>query len=203
MGSELARHLLAAATRLSLTRAASARAPTPAAWLDLLARPPSRAVSEVVFTWSRRERCRISRAGAEGLVHGAAPGMIHVDMSTISPRLRETLPGAGRARRRHAGCAVSGGVARQDGISHYCGGDQAVSKRARPLLACLGKSIFTWPVGNGAGDKLATRSPSSLPAGRRRGVAVCTRAGANPAGARGDHDGYGATACSMCWARKW
>lgn len=91
--------------------------------------------------------------GQAGVVEGAAPGTIVVDMSTISPtaaaRIGEGLAAAGLG---FLDAPVSGGTARAGTgeLTIMVGGPEAALMSARPLLGTLGKSIFhVGPVGAG------------------------------------------------------
>lgn len=91
--------------------------------------------------------------GQAGVVEGAAPGTIVVDMSTISPtaaaRIGEGLAAAGLG---FLDAPVSGGTARAGTgeLTIMVGGPEAALTSARPLLGTLGKSIFhVGPVGAG------------------------------------------------------
>jgi len=164
MGSELARHLLAAGhTLVSYARGERSRAHAGRLGLNLLASPAEVAhASEVVFTMVTAGSDVESVAlGSEGLVQSAAPGLIHVDMSTISPAIaRDVARRLGERGVATLDAPVSGGVAaaKTASLTIFVGGDQAVFERARPLLACLGKSIFHMgPSGTGQVTKLANQ----------------------------------------------
>jgi 2-hydroxy-3-oxopropionate reductase len=92
--------------------------------------------------------------GPDGLIEGARPGWVHIDMSTIAPgstrRVAAALAARGAAM---LDAPVSGGPpAAQDAtLAIMVGGDVAVLERMRPLLACLGRSIVHVG-GNGAGE---------------------------------------------------
>jgi len=92
--------------------------------------------------------------GPDGVLAGVRPGMLLIDMSTISPVVTRRL--AAEARER--GCEmldapVSGGTvgARDGTLSIMVGGSAAALERTRPILAALGKTI-THVGGPGAGQ---------------------------------------------------
>ena len=93
-------------------------------------------------------------AGPEGLLAGAAPGLIHIDMSTISPiatrRIAEMEKQAGVTM---LDAPVSGGtVGAQAGtLSIMVGGDEAAAERCQDIFAALGKKI-TYMGPSGAGQ---------------------------------------------------
>lgn len=164
MGSELARHLLAAGHTLStFARGERSRAHAKRLGLSVLPSPAEVArASEVVFTMVTAGSDVESIAlGPEGIVHGDVPGSIHVDLSTISPTITREV---GR-RLNERGIAmldapVSGGVegAKAAALTFFVGGDKTVFERARPLLECLGKTIFYMgPLGSGQVTKLANQ----------------------------------------------
>jgi len=164
MGSELARHLLAAGhTLATFARGERSRAHAGRLGLSLRTSPAEVAqASEVVFTMVTAGSDVESIAlGPEGLVHGASPGLIHVDMSTISPAIaRDVARRLGKRGVAMLDAPVSGGVAaaKTASLTIFVGGDQAVFERTRPLLACLGKAIFHMgPPGTGQVTKLANQ----------------------------------------------
>ena len=164
MGSELARHLLAAGhTLVTFARGERSRAHAGRLGLSLRTSPAEVAqASEVVFTMVTAGSDVESIAlGPEGLVHGASPGLIHVDMSTISPAIaRDVARRLGERGVAMLDAPVSGGVAaaKTASLTIFVGGDQAVFERTRPLLACLGKAIFHMgPSGTGQVTKLANQ----------------------------------------------
>ena len=82
--------------------------------------------------------------GPQGVVHGARPGTVAIDMSTISPVGTRHLAAALAARGvEMLDAPVTGGVA---GAEHgtltiMVGGEQPVLERVRPVLTCLGNNI--------------------------------------------------------------
>ena len=164
MGSELARHLLAAGhTLVTFARGERSRAHAGRLGLSLRTSPAEVAqASEVVFTMVTAGSDVESIAlGPEGLVHGASPGLIHVDLSTISPAIaRDVARRLGERGVAMLDAPVSGGVAaaKTASLTIFVGGDQAVFERTRSLLACLGKAIFHMgPSGTGQVTKLANQ----------------------------------------------
>lgn len=103
------------------------------------------AQAEVVFTMvSDTPDVEQVLFGAEGVVHGAQPGTVVVDMSTISPgatrRFAEDLAARGIAM---LDAPVSGGdVGAINGtLSIMVGGKPEIFERVQPLFAVLGKNI--------------------------------------------------------------
>ncbi len=110
--------------------------------------------------------------GADGLVSGAHAGLIHIDMSTISPTVTREIA----ARYADAGiemldAPVSGGEtgAINATLSIMVGGKEDVFARCRPLLEALGRTItYCGPNGAGQTVKLCNQVIVSL-----TNLAVC------------------------------
>src|SRR5207244_1440403 len=92
--------------------------------------------------------------GPEGVLAGARPGLLVVDMSTIDPEAARALA----ARAAAAGVAfldapVSGGEqgAIAGTLSIMVGGERAAFERAAPLFAALGRQV-TYMGGSGQGQ---------------------------------------------------
>jgi 3-hydroxyisobutyrate dehydrogenase len=99
--------------------------------------------------------------GSDGVVHGAKPGSLVVDMSTISPRatrrIAERLAEAGVAM---LDAPVSGGSegAAKGTLSIMVGGAEADLSRARPYLEAIGSTItHVGPIGAGQSCKLVNQ----------------------------------------------
>lgn len=99
--------------------------------------------------------------GDDGVIHGARPGTIVVDMSTISPR--HTVEMARRLAEKQIhmlDAPVTGGdVGARDGtLSIMVGGDEGVFERCRPLFEAMGRHIVhVGPSGAGQTVKLANQ----------------------------------------------
>jgi 2-hydroxy-3-oxopropionate reductase len=148
MGSEMAKHLLDAGhTLVTYARSERSRAHATRLGLKLFSSPAEVAkVSEVVFTMVMAGSDVESVAlGPDGIVHGASPGLIHVDMSTISPAVARHVAG----KLSEQGIAmldapVSGGVAtaKTASLTFFVGGEKTIFERTQSLLECMGKNIF-------------------------------------------------------------
>lgn len=84
-------------------------------------------------------------AGENGVLDGAEPGLVVVDMSTIAPSITRSL--AERCAERHVhflDAPVSGGTqgAQAGTLSIMVGGDSAGFEKARPVLEAMGTNIF-------------------------------------------------------------
>ncbi|MBS1219643.1 MAG: tsaR, partial [Proteobacteria bacterium] len=82
--------------------------------------------------------------GADGLIHGARPGSVVVDMETISPAVARAAAKALATKGIDMlDAPVSGGPmgAEQATLSIMVGGRPDVFARVQPLFACMGKTI--------------------------------------------------------------
>jgi 2-hydroxy-3-oxopropionate reductase len=164
MGGEMARHLLAAGHTLNIY-ARGERSHAHAGRLGLTPLPTPAEVartSEVVFTMVTAGADVESVAlGPDGIIHGDLPGMIVVDMSTISPAIaRKVGQRLGERGIAMLDAPVSGGVAgaKAASLTFFVGGEKPVFERAKPLLECMGKTIFLMgPLGTGQVAKLANQ----------------------------------------------
>lgn len=157
MGRPMALHLIEAGHSLSVyARRPEAAQPLLDAGATLRASPAEvAAASEVVFTIvTSNADVEAVALGEHGLIHGAKPGCVLVDMSTIAPgtarRIAERLAERGVDM---IDAPVSGGEqgAINATLAIMAGGQAAVLERVRPLLEKLGKTIVH--IGpNGAGQ---------------------------------------------------
>lgn len=99
--------------------------------------------------------------GPQGVIHGARPGMVLIDMSTISPeatrRIAESLATRGIEM---LDAPVSGGVrgAEAGTLTVFVGGESETLDRVRPLFEAMGETLFHMgPVGTGQATKLANQ----------------------------------------------
>jgi 3-hydroxyisobutyrate dehydrogenase len=118
--------------------------------------------SEVVFTMvGDSPDVEEVALGHNGIAEGAAPGLVHIDMSTISPAVTRSIA------QRYAekgiellDAPVSGGEtgAVNATLSIMAGGKPDAFERCRPLLEVLGKSItYCGPSGAGQTVKLCNQ----------------------------------------------
>jgi 2-hydroxy-3-oxopropionate reductase len=164
MGSEAARHLLAAGhTVTAYARSEGSRARAQALGLALASTPAeAAAASEVTFTMvTAGSDVEAVVLGPQGLVHGAPCGSVYVDMSTISPAITRHVAVQLQAQGiEMLDAPVSGGVAaaRAAALTFFVGGEMALFERMRPLLEIMGKSIFHMgATGTGQVTKLANQ----------------------------------------------
>uniref|UniRef100_UPI00359010EA NAD(P)-dependent oxidoreductase n=1 Tax=Cupriavidus taiwanensis TaxID=164546 RepID=UPI00359010EA len=147
MGSHMVRHLLAAGH----TVRAFVRRPDAAEAARALGAEPfftpaeaARGASVVFTNVTSSEDVREVLLGAQGVIHGAAPGTICVDHSTISPIVTREIAAALAARGIEAlDCPVSGGTmgAEAGTLTIMVGGKAEMLERVRPLLERLGQTI--------------------------------------------------------------
>lgn len=99
--------------------------------------------------------------GEGGVIHGAHPGSLVIDMSTISPQATQRI--AARLAERHIhmlDAPVSGGSegAERGTLSIMVGGDAAQFERALPVFQAMGKTItHLGPIGAGQTTKLVNQ----------------------------------------------
>jgi 3-hydroxyisobutyrate dehydrogenase len=97
--------------------------------------------------------------GAEGVLAGAAPGTVYVDLSTNSPSVIRRLAQACAERGvMMLDAPVSGGSrgAAQGTLAVMVGGDAAVYERIEGVLRLIGDKVsYIGPIGNGTVAKLA------------------------------------------------
>ncbi|MBI3360390.1 MAG: NAD(P)-dependent oxidoreductase [Chloroflexi bacterium] len=124
--------------------------------------------------------------GPEGIVAGAKPGLIHIDMSTISPVATRRIA----AREAEAGVTmldapVSGGTvgAQQGTLSIMVGGDETTFEKCRPILEALGKRItYLGPSGAGQTTKACNQvMTAGIYAVMSEALVLAAKAGLDPA----------------------
>jgi 2-hydroxy-3-oxopropionate reductase len=99
--------------------------------------------------------------GRDGVIEGARPGMILLEMSTISPLVSQKVGAALAAKSvKMLDAPVSGGEkgAIDGALSIMVGGDKAVFDKALPIFQAMGKTItHLGPLGAGGFTKLANQ----------------------------------------------
>ncbi len=135
-GHEMSVYARRAVSAAPLVDAGARRCDSPAALASM---------SEVVFTMVTNSHDVEEIVLAErGVLHGARPGSVLVEMETISPSVaRRVAAELGKKGIDMLDAPVSGGPtgAEQATLSIMVGGKAAVFERVKPLLACLGKTI--------------------------------------------------------------
>ena len=99
--------------------------------------------------------------GANGILSGASPGLLIIDMSSTSPLVSQKIAAASAAKSvDFVDAPVSGGEPKAiDGtLAIMVGASQSVFDTAEPILRCMGSTvILTGPVGAGNTTKLANQ----------------------------------------------
>jgi 3-hydroxyisobutyrate dehydrogenase-like beta-hydroxyacid dehydrogenase len=132
-------------------------------------------VSEIVFTSLPGPREMEAVAlGPEGVLAGATPDSVYVDLSTNSPLLIRRVAEQFEARGvRMLDAPVSGGIsgAANRNLAVLVGGDEAVYERCKPVLDAIGTKVFyTGGIGNGQVCKLVHNCASQV---ARMGLGEC------------------------------
>jgi len=147
MGRPMALHLLKAGHSLAVyARRPEAAAPLAAAGATLASSPSDLAARSDVVMTNVTATADVEEVllGSNGVVHGARPGTIVIDFSTISPQATRRIA-ASLAERDIAmlDAPVSGGPvgAETATLVIMVGGDADVLAKAKPLLDCLGRQI--------------------------------------------------------------
>ncbi len=122
--------------------------------------------------------------GPGGILEGAQPGSIVVDMSSISPIVAQRVGAACAAKGLgFLDAPVSGGEPKAiDGsLAIMVGGEQAVFDQVLPLFDALGSSTLTGAVGAGNVTKLANQIMVAVNiAGMSEALALATKSGLDP-----------------------
>lgn len=202
MGSEMARHLVAAGHALcTFARGERSRAHAARLGIKALASPAAVArASDIIITMVTAGGDVESVAlGTDGIVHGASAGAIYMDMGTISPAIaRDVARHLGERGIAMLDAPVSGGVAaaKTASLTIFVGGEAPTFERARPVLEQVGKSIFHMgPLGTGQVTKLANQiAQLSCLQGTAEALLFAREHGADPAKVREALlTGYGAS----------
>ncbi len=123
--------------------------------------------------------------GVTGILSGAKPGSLIIDMSSISPLVSQKVAAACGAKGvDFLDAPVSGGEPKAiDGtLAIMVGGKPEVFAKAEPILKCLGSSVtLTGPVGAGNTTKLANQIMVACNiAAMGEALTLATRCGLNP-----------------------
>ncbi|HLF71151.1 MAG TPA: 2-hydroxy-3-oxopropionate reductase [Dehalococcoidia bacterium] len=164
MGRPMAKHLIAAGHTLTVWNRSLPGVDDVVAAGGTAADSPAAvaAASEVVFTMvGDSPDVEAVALGPGGIAEGASAGLIHVDMSTISPSVTRSIAEAYRAKGiEMLDAPVSGGEggAINATLSIMVGGKREVFERVRPLFEALGKTItYCGPHGAGQTTKLCNQ----------------------------------------------
>jgi 2-hydroxy-3-oxopropionate reductase len=188
MGAPMARNLLRAGHAVVVHSRTRARVDALVADGASPATSPAevaRAVEAVITMLPDTPDVELVIAGPEGVLAGARPGLLAIDMSTISPDAARAL--AARAAEKQVAlldAPVSGGEqgAIAGTLSIMVGGDAAAFARAEPIFAALGKAA-THMGGPGQGQmtKLVNQVVGAATlAAVAEGTVLAERAGLDP-----------------------
>lgn len=157
MGRPMALHLLKAGHRLGVyARHPAAAVPVTSAGATLASSPAELGSRSDVVMTNVTATADVEEVllGPNGVIHGARPGTIVIDFSTISPQATRGIAAA-LAERKIAmlDAPVSGGPvgAETATLVIMVGGNADVLAKTRPLFECLGRQIVHMG-GNGSGQ---------------------------------------------------
>jgi 2-hydroxy-3-oxopropionate reductase len=123
--------------------------------------------------------------GANGILSGAKPGTLLIDMSSINPLVSQKIGAACAAKGvDFLDAPVSGGEPKaiEGTLAIMAGGSEAAFQKAEPILKSMGSSvILTGPVGAGNTTKLANQIMVACNiAAMGEALTLATRCGLNP-----------------------
>lgn len=157
MGKPMARNLLKAGFPLVVHNRTRSKADELAAegarWSDSPAAVARQADVVVVMVTDSPDVEQVV-LGPAGIIEGASPGSVVIDMSTISPRVEQAIAQRLAAKQvAYLDAPVSGGSwgAVQGALAIMVGGEEAAFQRVLPVFEAMGKSI-TYMGRSGAGQ---------------------------------------------------
>ena len=156
----MARNVLAAGLPLTVFNRSREKAEALGAeGATVAATPAELGAADVVVTMvADADAVRALLEGDDGILAGASPGLVLVEMSTIGPLAARELAALCAEREvEMIDAPVSGStaVAESAGLAVMVGGEEAAFERARPVLATMSKAQFhLGPSGAGAAMKL-------------------------------------------------
>lgn len=164
MGASMCGHLLRAGYPLTLYTRTKSKAQSlferGASWADSPRTVAERSTVIVTMVGFPRD-VRHVYFGPEGILSGAKPGSILIDMTTTEPALSREIAAAAAANGLLAlDAPVSGGDvgARNATLSIMAGGDRETMECVRPLFECLGnKIVYQGGAGSGQDAKLCNQ----------------------------------------------
>ena len=165
MGAAMARNLINAGHKLTVWNRTASRCQPLVELGAQAAETPARAAAAAEITFicvSDTPDVRQVVLGEDGVIQGARPGSLVVDMSTISPQATREI-GAALAEKQIAmlDAPVSGGSegAQKATLTIMVGGEEKDLKRAMPALEAMGKSItLMGPLGSGQATKAVNQT---------------------------------------------
>lgn len=164
MGVRMARHILDAGYSLTIWNRTPERAkPLEEAGADVGSSPADVASkSDITITMvSDSQDVEAVVAGPHGIIEGATPGSVVIDMSTISPNTSRSLGKLLNEKGVHMlDAPVTGGVVGAEAatLAILAGGERETFERCLPVLKAMGRSItHVGPAGAGHTTKLANQ----------------------------------------------
>jgi 2-hydroxy-3-oxopropionate reductase len=123
--------------------------------------------------------------GANGILAGAKPGTLIIDMSSINPLVSQKIAAACAVKSvDFMDAPVSGGEPKaiEGTLAIMAGGSEEIFAKAEPILKCMGSSVtLTGPVGAGNTTKLANQIMVACNiAAMGEALTLATRCGLNP-----------------------
>ncbi len=124
--------------------------------------------------------------GEKGIIEAARPGLIYLDMSTISPEMaRKVATALGEKGVRCLDAPVSGGEngAKNATLSIMVGGDEGLFNEVKPIFEVMGKTI-TLCGGSGSGQVVKACNQIQVAiniAGMSEAFILAAKAGVDPA----------------------
>ena len=165
MGSRMARRLLDAGYRLSVfNRTPDKTRPLAEAGARVHFAPRALAAESEIVLSSLADDDAVTEAllGHEGVLAGARPGSVLVDLSSVYPSTSRAVFRAAQARgvaMLDAPVAGSTGPAEQGRLAIMVGGERATYERCRPIFDVLGRaSFYLGPSGAGSTMKLVNNA---------------------------------------------
>ena len=166
MGTAIAKRLLGLGHEVSVwnrTPAGTAEAVAAGAQALPSARALAQSAPVVISIVSDAAALEAVYTGADGLLAGASPGGLFIDMSTVRPDVqRANAARVAAAGAAYVECPVGGstGPAAEGKLLGFVGGHDADVARARPLLELICRRVeHLGPHGAGASMKLAINLP--------------------------------------------
>ncbi|MBI4908383.1 MAG: NAD(P)-dependent oxidoreductase [Acidobacteria bacterium] len=190
MGYPMARHLIRAGHDVALwTNSAGKAAKLAADEKSGVACDTPRQVAEhaecIFLCVGDTAMSKAAILGENGLIHGAKPGTVIVDASTVAPshsrEMRDAL-GAKGVHYMDAPCTGSKPGAEGGTLTFMVGGDKEVFDRVRPYMEAMGKQLF-YCGGHGLGThaKLTQNLVlSNILQAFNEGMVLSTKAGVDP-----------------------
>ena len=164
MGEAMARNLLKAGFRVAIHNRTKSKAEKllaeGASWMDSPAQ--AAAGSDIVITCvPDTPDVKMVLLGKGGVIEGAKPGLICIDMSTISPAATKEMCEALAAKKvALIDAPVSGGQigAIEAKLSIMCGGDKKAFEKIKHILLAMGQTVtYCGPSGCGQMTKLVNQ----------------------------------------------